>query len=50
LSDSLGSIPRSMAKALSLMGGRATSILRPAALHGHTGFARGGGRQAELDL
>ena len=37
-----------MAKTLSLVGGRATAILRPAALHGHTGFARrtGSGRQS----
>jgi len=37
-----------VAKTLSLVGGRATAILRPAALHGHTGFARrtGSGRQS----
>ena len=40
-----------MAKTLSLVGGRATAILRPAALHGHTGFARRtGSGQAELAL
>src|SRR2546422_7258817 len=46
-SDWLGNI-RSAAKTLSLVGGRATAILRPAALHGHTGFARrtGSGRQS----
>ena len=40
--------PRSAAKTLSLVGGRATANLRPAALHGHTGFARrtGSGRQS----
>ncbi len=40
--------PRYEAKTLSLVGGRATAILRPAALHGHTGFARrtGSGRQS----
>src|SRR5882724_339646 len=39
--------PRSAAKTLSLVGGRATAIFRPAALHGHAGFARrtGSGRQ-----
>jgi len=50
LSDSLGSV-RSAAKALSLAGGRATAILRPAALPGHTGFARRtGSGQAERNL
>src|SRR2546428_4109770 len=46
-SDWRGNI-RSAAKALSLAGGRATAILRPAALHGHTGFARrtGAGRRS----
>jgi len=43
--------PRSTAKTLSLVGGRANAILRPAALHGHTRFARRtGSGQAELDL
>src|SRR6267143_1269260 len=40
--------PRSAAKTLSLAEGRATAIFRPAAVHGHTGFARrtGSGRQS----
>ena len=41
-------------KTPSLVGGRATGIVRPAALHGHTGVAREDGERAgwaaELDL
>ena len=41
-------------KTPSLVGGRATGIVRPSALHGHTGVAREDGERAgwaaELDL
>jgi hypothetical protein len=41
-------------KTPSLVGGRATGIVRPSALHGHTGVAREDGEragwEAELDL
>src|SRR6266403_1228744 len=41
-------------KTPSLVGGRATGIVRPSALHGHTGVAMEGGKRAgwaaELDL
>src|SRR2546426_574547 len=45
---------RPQAKTPSLVGGRATGIVRPSALHGHTGVAmqdgERAGRAAELDL
>jgi len=45
---------RPQAKTPSLVGGRATGIVRPSALHGHTGVAMEDGEQvgwaAELDL